>query len=248
MNMSNDGRCGLINARKGESMETTCLNCTVFKCRHPEVKKPSPEECPRKKYPKILKGTLEKNRKDSNRKVNLACDEVLQRGHDSTGYNWTRVRELVEYSRRLKYKKIGIAGCIGLIEESKTLGNILKAAGFQVVLVNCMAGGMPRRKMSLPEGDDGAMKIVCNPLMQAEVLNEEKTELNVLVGLCLGHDILFIRHSKADVTPLIVKDRVLGHNPIAALYTQHSYYKDKLWNLKEPKSPPKAASKRKGRL
>jgi len=73
--------------------------------------------------------------------------------------------------------------------------------------------------------------------MQAAVLNREKTDLNVMVGLCLGHDILFIKNCEADVTPLIVKDRVTGHNPIAALYTSRSYYKDKLWNPPSKKSP-----------
>ena len=80
--------------------------------------------------------------------------------------------------------------------------------------------------------------------MQAEVLNREKTELNVMVGLCLGHDILFIKYSKADVTPLIVKDRVTGHNPIAALYTSESYYKKKLWNPPTLKSPLPPRKKR----
>ena len=44
-----------------------------------------------------------------------------------------------------------------------------------------------------------------------------------MVGLCLGHDILFIKHSKADVTPLIVKDRLTGHNPVAALYASRYF-------------------------
>ena len=47
----------------------------------------------------------------------------------------------------------------------------------------------------------------------------------MLVGLCVGHDAIFTRHSKAPVTTFIVKDRVLGHNPAAALYTAKFYYK-----------------------
>ena len=47
----------------------------------------------------------------------------------------------------------------------------------------------------------------------------------MLVGLCVGHDSLFIRHSKALVTVLIAKDRVTGHNPAAVLYTSHSSYR-----------------------
>jgi uncharacterized metal-binding protein len=69
--------------------------------------------------------------------------------------------------------------------------------------------------------------IFCNPIMQAEVLNREKTELNIMVGLCLGHDILFLRYCTAETTPLVVKDRALGHNPVAALYLNQGFYKDR---------------------
>jgi uncharacterized metal-binding protein len=41
----------------------------------------------------------------------------------------------------------------------------------------------------------------------------------VIIGLCVGHDMLFTSNSKAPVTTLIVKDRMLGHNPIIALYS-----------------------------
>ena len=61
--------------------------------------------------------------------------------------------------------------------------------------------------------------------MPAELLNRESTELNIMVGLCLGHDILFLRHCKAETTPLVVKDRALGHNTVAALYLSQGYYK-----------------------
>jgi uncharacterized metal-binding protein len=69
----------------------------------------------------------------------------------------------------------------------------------------------------------GAMEACCNPVLQAGLLNDLKTQLNVIVGLCVGHDSLFMRHSEAPVTTLIVKDRVLGHNPAVALYTAKTY-------------------------
>jgi uncharacterized metal-binding protein len=227
-------------------MNVTCIECEAYKCRYPESKKAVPKECPRKNYPYVLKETIERSRKDrSNYRINVGCEEVIRRGSDSLGYNWTRVRELIEYARLLHYKKIGIAGCIGLIEESKILGRILTEAGFQVVLVSCMAGGAPKTKFGLKEREWAASQITCNPLMQAEVLNREKTDLNIMVGLCLGHDILFIRNSKADVTPMVVKDRVTGHNPIAALYTSQTYYKKKLWNSVSQTSPLSSNKNRK---
>jgi uncharacterized metal-binding protein len=223
------------------------MECEAYKCAHPEVKESPPRECPRNNYPGVLKQTLEKNKSNpAIRRISIACDEVLERGQDSLGYNWTRVRELIEYARLLGYKKIGIASCIGLIEESKILARILTGAGFQVALISCMAGGVTRSKFGFKERDSVSPSIVCNPLMQAEVLNKEETELNVMVGLCLGHDILFIKNSKADVTPLIVKDRVTGHNPVAALYTSHTYYKQKLQNPPKQKSRSPSSKKKTG--
>lgn len=213
--------------------DATCAECSAYKCRNLDTKLSPPRSCPRRVYGKSVNETVEKSRQDPEiLRVNIACEEVLRRGL----HQWTRIRELIEYARILHYKKIGVASCVGLMEESKLLSRILTEAGFQVVLVGCMAGGAPRPRFGLKERK-GSTSFACNPIMQAEVLNRQKTQFNVMMGLCLGHDVLFIKHSEADVTPLVVKDRVTGHNPIAALYTSKSYYRDKLWNPPTKKSP-----------
>ena len=117
--------------------------------------------------------------------------------------------------------KIGIATCYGLMPESRFLSDILENNGFDVVSVSCLCGEGNPQDVDMP-GD-----IMCNPIMQAEVLNRERTELNIMVGLCLGHDILFLRHCRAETTPLVVKDRALGHNPVAALYLSQGFFKDR---------------------
>ena len=61
-------------------------------------------------------------------------------------------------------------------------------------------------------------------MLQAQLLNEAGTELNIVMGLCVGHDSLFYKHAKAVTTTLVVKDRVLVHNPVMALYTAEGYY------------------------
>jgi len=71
----------------------------------------------------------------------------------------------------------------------------------------------------------GQFEALCNPVAQARLLNEAGTGLNIVVGQCVGHDSLFFKHSDAPVTVLVAKDRVTGHNPVAALYTSHSYYR-----------------------
>jgi uncharacterized metal-binding protein len=214
-----------------KAKDVTCLECEIYKCRHPEVKKPWPKKCPRMNYADVIKKTIDTNKKDLHtQRVNNACDETMSRGRDpeESVYMWPRVRELIEYAKILRYKKIGIAGCIGLIDESKTLARILTNVGFHVCLVNCMAGAATRKQMLLKERKGTSSSVVCNPLFQADVLNNEKTDLNVMVGLCLGHDILFIKNSRADVTPLVVKDRLTGHNPCVALYISNTYYKNRL--------------------
>ena len=65
---------------------------------------------------------------------------------------------------------------------------------------------------------------MCNPILQAKILNQEQTDLNVVIGLCVGHDSMFYKYSEALCTTLVTKDRVLGHNPAAALYQADSYY------------------------
>jgi uncharacterized metal-binding protein len=65
---------------------------------------------------------------------------------------------------------------------------------------------------------------MCNPVFQAKLLNHEKTELNILLGLCVGHDSIFFKYAEAPTTVLAVKDRVTGHNPLAAIYLSDSYY------------------------
>lgn len=138
---------------------------------------------------------------------------------------YTRVEEIIEFARRIDAKKIGIATCVGLINESRIFARILKAHGFEVYGVACKVGAIEKTKIQI--GDEYIRKSgerACNPIMQAKLLNKSKTDLNVVVGLCVGHDSLFYRYAKAVTTTLVTKDRLTGHNPVAALYTAHSYY------------------------
>ena len=87
------------------------------------------------------------------------------------------------------------------------------------------SGLIDKTRIGIPEECQEIGCHMCNPVLQAKYLNKEKTDLNVVVGLCVGHDSLFYKHSDAPVTTAVTKDRVLGHNPAAALYTAESYYK-----------------------
>lgn len=148
----------------------------------------------------------------------------------------TRVEETAEFAKRMGFKKLGIATCVGLISESRILASILRKKGFEVTGIACKVGAVDKTRVGIDEACKKVGKNMCNPIHQAKRLNAENTELNIVMGLCVGHDSLFYKYSEAPVTTLVVKDRVLGHNPVAALYTAGSYYKRLLTETEESKN------------
>ena len=141
---------------------------------------------------------------------------------------WTRVEDTVAFAKLMDYKKIGIATCIGLLDETNRLSLILEAQGFEALSVCCKSGSIDKRELGVGEEDKvrpGTHEPACNPVAQARLLNKARTDMNIIVGLCVGHDMLFSKHSQAPVTTLVVKDRVTGHNPASVLYGQNFYYK-----------------------
>ena len=149
---------------------------------------------------------------------------------------YPRVEEIAQFARKMGYKKLGIAFCDGLRGEAQTLSTILERRGFDLVSVCCKAGGIPKERIGIKDEEKivtkfsgpGNWETMCSPISQAEILNDEGTEFNVLVGLCVGHDSLFFKYSRAPVTVLVAKDRVFGHNPVAGLYLSPSVYYRKL--------------------
>lgn len=139
----------------------------------------------------------------------------------------TRVEEALLFVKRMGYQKVGIASCAGLINECNLFAKVARAKGIDVYAVACKVGSVDKTEIGLLEENKnrpGSFEAMCNPILQAEALNEAGTDFNLIIGLCLGHDTLFIKHSKAPVSYLIVKDRVLCHNPAAALYQTGTYY------------------------
>jgi uncharacterized metal-binding protein len=132
----------------------------------------------------------------------------------------TRLGEIILFAKELGLKRIGLAFCIGLSDEAKIIEEIL-SKHFKVVSVCCKVCGIDKKEFDLPQISSERQEVMCNPAGQAQLLNEAETQLNVLCGLCVGHDAIFSKASKAPVTTLIAKDRMLAHNPAAAIYCQY---------------------------
>lgn len=136
----------------------------------------------------------------------------------------TRVEETVIFIQKMGFQKVGIATCVGLLPEAKTFAKILKKNNIEYYMVICKVGGQDKCEMGLRDDEKvrgGGPETMCNPILQARILNREHTDLNIAIGLCVGHDSLFYKYSEAPVTTLIAKDRVLAHNPAGALYSKY---------------------------
>ena len=160
-------------------------------------------------------------------KIIRAADKLVQNYYMVK----TRIEELLYFAKEMGYQRLGLAFCSGLRDEAQIIDKILSKE-FKVFSAICKICGIEksefRPKSKKPDKNIG---ISCNPIGQADALDKKKTDLNVVVGLCLGHDILFTKHSKAPVTTLAVKDRVLAHNPLGAIYS--GFYRKKRFDLKQ---------------
>ena len=200
----------------------TCAECSIHACTSGELDK-APKNCPCNDD--RMEDIKELYTKDENYKMAHCSSLITSRGYCKK----TRLEEIMDFAKECGYKNIGLAFCLGLVDESKMLSKVLTYNGFQVNSIICKNGNVPKDFIDVKEA---GKSIMCNPIGQAKFLNEAKTELNILLGLCVGHDSLFIKYSEAPVTVFAVKDRVLGHNPLAVIYQAEAYYRDKLFPKK----------------
>ncbi|HMA60063.1 MAG TPA: DUF1847 domain-containing protein [Halanaerobiales bacterium] len=170
-----------------------------------------------------LTDALKKYEKEENMKLYKTAAHI-----ETTGYKkWPRLKEIAEYAIAADFKNIGIAFCIGLEKEAKIATKYFEGRGLEVNSAVCSCGSIDKADLDIPPEDrfsPEGFEAGCNPIGQANLLAECETDFNVVLGLCVGHDSLFFKHSKAPTTVLAVKDRVLGHNPLVAVYQADSYY------------------------
>ena len=111
---------------------------------------------------------------------------------------------------------VGLVSLVPLLVAGASFGDVMSfltfhtERGFQVESVLCKVGHHNRSCIGV---EDHRGKPMCNPIAQSEYLNQAGTQLNIAVGLCVGHDSLFFQHSKAPVTVLIAKDHRYDNCP-----------------------------------
>jgi uncharacterized metal-binding protein len=187
-------------------MSVECATCKPLACRLGRIDA-APEACPmRGPFPDFT--TL------------YAAEPMRMLAYhaarvEAEGYcRWTRAREVIELAHRMGYRRVGVAHCRDMGREARLAARCLADGGLEAVLP--------------PDADD------CDPLGQADLFRTRGTDLNVIAGMCVGHDTLFIRHSRAPATSLVVRDLRLRHNPAAAVSTRSGYLKNALYRHREP--------------
>ncbi len=236
----------------GKELYPMCAKCVKRICEpytpidaEPPPLEEAPAFCPMRLNPDVInKAVVEYERHDVKELARFAslqeaeCYEWVPTGvGDNLGLRtkFPRVEETMQFARKMGYHKLGIAFCIGLENEARILDRMLENHGFQVVSVCCKVGRVDKGTIGLKReetivGKRGYMyhESMCSPITQAEILNSEQVDLAIVLGLCVGHDTLFIKYCRVPITVLAVKDRVFGHNPLAAIYLSSSPYYSRL--------------------
>lgn len=220
------------------SEKAECAKCTTHVCRSKDHNLEGPPGCPTRERASIIKDALHEYEKPEIREFARQAsiqefEGYMQLPEGRTARN-PRVEEVIQFAKKMGYKKLGVAFCGGLRNEAGILNTILEKRGFKVISAMCKAGSTPREMIGIteeqkPQGP-GSYAPMCNSIAQAMILNDAGVEFNILVGLCVGHDSLFIKYAKAPVTVLVAKDRVFGHNAAMGLYLSSSYYRKLLRN------------------
>jgi uncharacterized metal-binding protein len=179
-----------------------CTRCNSKTCR-------KTESCQSQKFDNEL--LIAKYHLPENQKIIQAAAQLVDNGRAGT---LSRLQEIIEFSKSLDFKTIGLAYCYGMESEAATVALIIRESGLKTFPVSCTTGGFKQSDVNQKSLID---KVSCNPLAQSEQLNNHNVDLTVTMGLCLGHDILFQKNIKSYSTTLLVKDRVYNHNPIEAL-------------------------------
>ena len=114
------------NKKNGGDYKIGCSECGFLNCYRQE--KSFPDFCPGKAVePNDLANvTLEYCEDSGDAKIARAAAEVEGLYYGKL----TRVEEILAFARRLDARKIGLATCIGLIEETRIFSKIVKKKRF----------------------------------------------------------------------------------------------------------------------
>ena len=202
------------DAMPGKEREFTCADCAMSACKKTDGSRPA--FCPSTGFDLGDEQWLQDELADEETRRIFKASAVS--AYEAYDLGLSRIEEIMLFAREMGAEKIGIAGCTSLAPVAHRAVEVFRENGFDVVAALCKVGALTNDDLGLDvPRRRGRTTVVCNPIYQARLLNEAQTDLNVMIGLCAGHDGLFMRHSDALCTALVVKDFKHGHCPIREL-------------------------------
>jgi uncharacterized metal-binding protein len=225
---------GRSRVTEEKDVRVNCARCPRPVCNSPAWQK-GPDNCPSKVVPDVINKATQKclSKEFHDFAIKASKQEgagYMKLPHAPKGPSpiKSRVEEIMEFAQRMGYKRLGVAYCIGVQFEASLLVPILENRAFEVISVACKCGSIPKEELGIEDWEKvwpGRFEAMCHPVAQAEILNHYKTDLNIILCLCVGHDSLFLKNSEAPCTVLAAKDRVFGHAPLMGLYQSRSYHR-----------------------
>lgn len=198
-------------SEENKNAPLSCVDCAVTACRY--GKDNYPAFCLTKAMSPEEKASVLPLYNDGDINARYAFWSATVEG---TYYGeMARVEETMEFARRVGARKIGLAYCSELKTEAELYAKILDINGFEVYTVDCRVGGLDAGEVLDGEASG---RTLCNSVLQARLLNDAGTEMNILMGLCAGSDTLFVKYASAMTTIMINKDRITCNNPAVTLY------------------------------
>jgi uncharacterized metal-binding protein len=141
-----------MSPSKPTEFEHSCSSCSPIwqkqgttNCWSAPGSKPAkPAYCPSEPHAEIIDNSLRQYQGDDTdarlarvaAKVEGLCYQPVP-GSEAVNARWTRVEDVLALARLMGYRKIGIATCIGLLEECNRLSDILRAQGMEPFSAGC---------------------------------------------------------------------------------------------------------------
>jgi uncharacterized metal-binding protein len=173
-----------------------CSGCTTKSC------KTEYRDCNSNRE-NVLKEYSNKNAQ----KIYQTADNLVNNGKAG---KLSRIEELILFIKENNYKIVSLAYCFSMEEKVKKISKLLRDNDINTKSYRCTINGIKEDDIL----KNNKTNVNCNPIGQAEAINNSDTDFVIELGLCLGHDVLFHQYLKKPFTVFAVKDRVFNNCPL----------------------------------
>jgi uncharacterized metal-binding protein len=98
----------------------TCADCAVRACEQ-EAHETLPKNCPIRNR-ELMEASVSVYEREEYRGFYLASAEIEAEGYT----RWPRLKETIEFAKRMGYRRLGLAFCAGLATEAKIVAGVLR--------------------------------------------------------------------------------------------------------------------------